>query len=86
MRVSYKACGATVPGGQAAGAAPQQQENSHGRATAAGAAADAQRDLVNGLLFDRTAEDRVIQCPTVVDDATYEIVVIEVARSISASA
>jgi hypothetical protein len=37
-------------------------------------------------LFDRTAEDRVIQCPTVVDDATYEIVVIEVARSISASA
>lgn len=84
--MSYKACGATVPGGQAAGAAPQQQENSHGRAAAAGAAAYAQCGLVNRLLFDRTDEDRVIHCPTVVDDATHEIVVIEVARSISASA
>jgi transposase InsO family protein len=35
------------------------------------------------FVFDRTAEGRVIKCLTVVDDATHESVVIEVARAIS---
>src|SRR3546814_19095848 len=35
------------------------------------------------FVFDRTAERRVIKCLTVVDDATHEAVVIEVARALS---
>jgi putative transposase len=35
------------------------------------------------FVFDRTAEGRVLKCLTVVDDATHEVVVIEVERAIS---
>ena len=35
------------------------------------------------LVFDRTADGRVIKCLTVVDDATHETVAIEVERAIS---
>lgn len=35
------------------------------------------------FVFDRTADGRVIKCLTVVDDATHEVVVIEVERAIS---
>lgn len=35
------------------------------------------------FVFDRTAEDRVIKCLTIVDDATHEAVAIEVERAIS---
>lgn len=35
-----------------------------------------------GFVFDRTAEDRVIKCLTIVDDATHEAVAIEVERAI----
>jgi putative transposase len=35
------------------------------------------------FVFDRTADERVIKCLTVVDDATHEAVVIEVERAIS---
>ncbi|WP_255481715.1 IS3 family transposase [Rhodanobacter sp. ANJX3] len=35
------------------------------------------------FVFDRTADGRVVKCLTVVDDATHEVVVIEVERAIS---
>jgi putative transposase len=35
------------------------------------------------FVFDRTAEGRALKCLTVVDDATHEVVVIEVERAIS---
>lgn len=35
------------------------------------------------FVFDRTAEGRVIKCLTIVDDATHEVVAIEVERAIS---
>jgi hypothetical protein len=35
------------------------------------------------ILFDRTAEGLVLKWPTVFDDATHEVVVIEVERAIS---
>lgn len=35
------------------------------------------------FVFDRTAEGRVIKCLVIVDDATYEVVAIEVERAIS---
>lgn len=35
------------------------------------------------FVFDRTAEGRVIKCLAIVDDATHEVVVIEVERAIS---
>lgn len=34
------------------------------------------------FVFDRTAEGRVIKCLTIVDDATHEVVAIEVERAI----
>jgi transposase InsO family protein len=35
------------------------------------------------FVFDRTAEGRVIKCLTIIDDATHEVVAIEVERAIS---
>ena len=35
------------------------------------------------VVFDRTADARVLQCLTIVDDATHEAVAIEVERAIS---
>lgn len=35
------------------------------------------------FVFDRTAEGRVLKCLTIVDDATHEVVAIEVERAIS---
>lgn len=35
------------------------------------------------FVFDRTAEGRVIKCLVIVDDATYQVVAIEVERAIS---
>jgi len=34
------------------------------------------------FVFDRSAEGRVIKCPTIVDDATHESVAIELQRAI----
>lgn len=34
------------------------------------------------FVFDRTAEGRVVECLTIVDDATHEAVAIEVERAI----
>ncbi|WP_225443908.1 IS3 family transposase [Xanthomonas campestris] len=79
-----QACGTVVPRAAAASAPPQAQEGPNRRASTAAAAIAGQPGVWSmDFVFDRTAEGRVIKCLVIVDDATHEVVAIEVERAIS---